>query len=44
VNLIWSKFTIPLIEYFDQIRFTLRLGDKRILRAVTQGSDKLQEG
>jgi selenocysteine-specific elongation factor len=38
------KFTIPLIEYFDQIRFTLRLGDKRILRAVTQGSDKLQEG
>lgn len=26
------KFVIPLIEYFDQIKFTLRIGDKRILR------------
>ena len=32
------KFTIPLIEYFDQIRLTLRLGDKRVLRTVSQGS------
>jgi len=27
------KYVIPLIEYFDQIRLTLRLGDKRVLRA-----------
>jgi selenocysteine-specific elongation factor len=26
------KYTIPLIEYFDQIKLTLRLGDKRVLR------------
>ena len=38
------KYTIPLIEYFDQIRLTLRLGDKRILRTVAQGSDKAREG
>jgi len=27
------KYLIPLIEYFDQIKVTLRLGDKRILRS-----------
>lgn len=27
------KYTIPLIEYFDQIKLTLRLGEKRILRS-----------
>ncbi|MCX8116331.1 MAG: selenocysteine-specific translation elongation factor [Desulfobacterota bacterium] len=27
------KFVIPLIEYFDQTKLTLRLGDKRVLRA-----------
>ncbi len=27
------KYVIPLIEYFDQMKLTLRLGDKRILRA-----------
>ncbi len=27
------KYVIPLIEYFDQVKLTLRLGDKRILRA-----------
>lgn len=27
------KYAIPLIEYFDQIKVTLRLGDKRVLRA-----------
>jgi len=32
------KYMIPLIEYFDQIRLTLRLGDKRVLRTVSQGS------
>jgi selenocysteine-specific elongation factor len=30
------KFAIPLIEYFDQIKLTLRIGDKRILRASVQ--------
>jgi selenocysteine-specific elongation factor len=27
------KYAIPLIEYFDQIKLTLRLGEKRILRS-----------
>jgi selenocysteine-specific elongation factor len=27
------KYVIPLIEYFDQTKLTLRLGDKRVLRA-----------
>jgi selenocysteine-specific elongation factor len=26
------KYAIPLIEYFDQIKLTLRLGEKRVLR------------
>jgi selenocysteine-specific elongation factor len=26
------KFTIPLLEYFDKIKLTIRVGDKRILR------------
>ncbi len=26
------KFSIPLLEYFDRIKLTLRVGDKRILR------------
>ncbi|MFZ5759174.1 MAG: selenocysteine-specific translation elongation factor [Thermodesulfobacteriota bacterium] len=26
------KFSIPLLEYFDKIKVTLRVGDKRILR------------
>jgi selenocysteine-specific elongation factor len=34
------KYAIPLIEYFDQIRLTLRLGEKRILRGVSQDPDK----
>ncbi len=29
------KYAIPLIEYFDQIKLTLRLGEKRILRTVS---------
>jgi selenocysteine-specific elongation factor len=28
------KYTIPLIEYFDQIKLTIRLGEKRVLRNV----------
>lgn len=31
------KYAIPLIEYFDQIKLTLRLGDKRVLRAGKEG-------
>jgi selenocysteine-specific elongation factor len=30
------KYAIPLIEYFDQIRLTLRLGEKRVLRTASQ--------
>jgi selenocysteine-specific elongation factor len=30
------KYVIPLIEYFDQIKVTLRLGEKRVLRTVSQ--------
>ena len=26
------KFSIPLLEYFDKIKLTLRVGDKRVLR------------
>ncbi len=26
------KFSIPLLEYFDRIKLTIRIGDKRILR------------
>ncbi len=32
------KYVIPLIEYFDQIKLTLRLGDKRVLRSPSQGT------
>jgi selenocysteine-specific elongation factor len=28
------KYVIPLIEYFDQIKLTLRLGEKRVLRST----------
>lgn len=34
------KYAIPLIEYFDQIKLTLRLGEKRVLRGASQGSEK----
>ena len=26
------KYNIPLLEYFDRERFTMRLGDQRVLR------------
>ncbi|HSH12243.1 MAG TPA: SelB C-terminal domain-containing protein [Desulfurivibrionaceae bacterium] len=26
------KFSIPLLEYFDKCKVTLRIGDKRVLR------------
>jgi selenocysteine-specific elongation factor len=29
------KYAIPLIEYFDQMKLTLRLGEKRVLRTVS---------
>lgn len=28
------KYTIPLIEYFDQIKLTIRVGEKRVLRGI----------
>jgi selenocysteine-specific elongation factor len=33
------KYAIPLIEFFDQTRLTLRLGDKRVLRTASQGTN-----
>jgi selenocysteine-specific elongation factor len=30
------KYAIPLIEYFDQMKLTLRLGEKRVLRAASK--------
>lgn len=32
ITRISRKYTIPLIEYFDKIQLTVRIGDKRILR------------
>ncbi len=29
------KFSIPILEYFDRIKLTIRIGDKRILRKKT---------
>jgi selenocysteine-specific elongation factor len=26
------KFSIPLLEYFDKLKLTIRIGDKRVLR------------
>ena len=34
------KYAIPLIEYFDQIKLTLRLGEKRVLRRTSQIPEK----
>jgi selenocysteine-specific elongation factor len=34
------KYAIPLIEYFDQIKLTLRLGEKRVLRGTSQSPEK----
>jgi len=34
------KYVIPLIEYFDQIKLTLRLGEKRVLRGTSQSPEK----
>ena len=34
------KYAIPLIEYFDQIKLTLRLGEKRVLRGASQTREK----
>jgi selenocysteine-specific elongation factor len=34
------KYVIPLIEYFDQIKLTLRLGEKRVLRGTSQHTEK----
>ncbi len=37
------KYAIPLIEYFDQTRLTLRVGEKRVLRASAQGPEMKKE-
>ena len=34
------KYAIPLIEYFDQIKLTLRLGEKRVMRGASQSPEK----
>jgi selenocysteine-specific elongation factor len=34
------KYVIPLIEYFDQIKLTLRLGEKRVLRGASRSLEK----
>jgi selenocysteine-specific elongation factor len=34
------KYVIPLIEYFDQIKLTLRLGEKRVLRGASRNPEK----
>ncbi len=34
------KYVIPLIEYFDQVKLTLRLGEKRVLRGASQKAEK----
>jgi selenocysteine-specific elongation factor len=34
------KYVIPLIEYFDQTKLTLRLGEKRVLRGTSQNAEK----
>jgi selenocysteine-specific elongation factor len=34
------KYVIPLIEYFDQIKLTLRVGEKRVLRGTSQKAEK----
>lgn len=34
------KYAIPLIEYFDQSKLTLRIGEKRVLRGSFQGPEK----
>ncbi len=34
------KYAIPLIEYFDQVKLTLRLGEKRVLRGTSQNREK----
>lgn len=34
------KYAIPLIEYFDQSKLTLRVGEKRVLRSSSQNPGK----
>ena len=38
------KFAIPLFEYFDQIKLTLRIGEKRVLRTTSQDLEKKDIG
>jgi len=34
------KYAIPLIEYFDQSKLTIRIGEKRVLRGSPQSPEK----
>ncbi|MFQ5521732.1 MAG: SelB C-terminal domain-containing protein, partial [Candidatus Methylomirabilia bacterium] len=34
------KYAIPLLEYFDGQRLTIRVGDRRVLRAGVEGSSR----
>lgn len=34
------KYVIPLIEFFDQMKVTLRVGEKRVLRSISQSQSK----
>ena len=38
------KYAIPLFEYFDQIKLTLRIGEKRVLRTTSQDLEKKDIG
>jgi selenocysteine-specific elongation factor len=40
ITAVSRKYVIPLIEYFDQIKLTLRLGEKRVLRGSSQVTGK----
>ncbi len=33
------KYNIPLLEYFDRERFTIRVGDQRVLRGSGNSAD-----
>jgi selenocysteine-specific elongation factor len=33
------KYNIPLLEYFDRVRFTMRVGDQRVLRGSGTSGD-----
>ncbi|MEW6347833.1 MAG: selenocysteine-specific translation elongation factor [Thermodesulfobacteriota bacterium] len=36
------KYNIPLLEYFDRSRFTIRIGDQRVLRGASPNGGSLE--